>query len=110
MLQALAHLSGTRGVRAIHEDLFGPHLGAAGRARRRALEAPRGRRPRRDVDADHLRDDLARLLDPDSVADPHVLALELDEVVQRRSRYGGAGDEYGLELGHGRELAALADL
>src|SRR5690606_2859503 len=84
-------------------------LGAAGRTAGRRREGGSSLRPRVEVCCDDLRDDLAGLLDLHEVADAHVLAGELDEVVQRGPADRGAREEDGLEVGDGGELARLAD-
>ena len=60
--------------------------------------------------ADDLRDDLARLLDDNGVADADVFAADFAEVVECGVLDGGAGDEDRLHVGPRRELAGLADL
>ena len=60
-------------------------------------------------DADDVRDDLARLLDDDRVADADVLAGDLLGVVQADAADRRAGDLHRLQVGRGREGAALAD-
>ncbi len=62
------------------------------------------------LDPDHLRDDLAGLLDHDGVADLDVLAEDLVGVVQARPLHGRAGKDDGSEVGDGGQLAGLADL
>ena len=68
------------------------------------------RRPQlRDV-PDHLRDDVARLVNDDRVADAHVLAAQLVVVVQRRARHNRAVHRGRIELGDGRERTGAPDL
>ena len=57
-----------------------------------------------------LGDDLTGLLDADRIALADVLAGDLSGVVQRGAGHGGAGEEHGLELGHGGDRAGPADL
>ena len=63
-----------------------------------------------DHDLDHLRNDLARLLDDYGVADADVFTANFAQVVERCVLHRGAGDEHRLHVGTRRELAALADL
>ena len=63
-----------------------------------------------DLDPDDLGDDLAGLLDDDGVADPDVLAGDLVGVVQGRPLDRRARQRDGRQVGHGRQLARLADL
>src|SRR5262249_2117856 len=101
-----------RGIRAVVVHLFGRALDPGPAARALGWEP----KPRLvpfasvDLDADDLGDDLAGLLDHDGVADADVLALELVGVVQAGAPHGRAGQQDRLELGHGRQLAGLADL
>ena len=60
--------------------------------------------------ADHFGDDIAGAPDDHRVADAHVLAPHLEQVVQRRVRDRRAADEHRLELGDRRQLAGAADL
>ena len=62
------------------------------------------------LDADHLGDDLAGLLDHHRVADADVLAGDLVGVVQAGPLDGRAGQAHRLQVGHRRQLARLADL
>ena len=58
--------------------------------------------------ADHLRDDVARALDDDRIADPDVLAVDVLLVVQRGVPHDDAADLDGLELGEGVERAGAS--
>ena len=58
-----------------------------------------------EEDAGHLRDDVARLLDGDGVADADVLAREVLVVVEGRAADGRPREEDRLELGDGRQDA-----
>ena len=64
---------------------------------------PRGRFSSHD--AHHLRNDLARFLDDDRVADANVLAADFAQIVQRGVLHRRAGDEHRLHVGPRRELA-----
>jgi hypothetical protein len=110
VLEALEHLVGTRRVGAEHEDLLADHRAPTGGALRGRHEGHGAVGTGREVHAHHLRDDVARLLHEHQVANAHVFASELGEVVQRRAAHGGAGQRHRVQLGHGRELAALAHL
>ena len=57
-----------------------------------------------------VRDDLARLLDDDHVADPDVFALDLVGIVQAGAADDGAGQFHRLQIGHRRDGPGLADL
>ncbi len=59
---------------------------------------------------DDLRDDIARTLDHDGVADAHILADNLVLVVQRGVRYNDAAHGDGFQLGHRGQRAGAADL
>ena len=67
-------------------------------------------RARRSSDADHLGNHVAGAAHDHRVADAHVLAPQLVQVVQRGVADRGAADEHRLELGHRRQLAGAADL
>ena len=60
--------------------------------------------------AQNLRDDVARALDGDGVADAHVLARDLVLVVQAGILHHDAADRDRLELGDGGERAGAPDL
>ena len=62
------------------------------------------------LDADDVRDDLARLLDDDRVADADVLAVDLVGVVQAGAADGRAGELHRFQVGDRRDGAGLADL
>ena len=64
----------------------------------------------REHDAEHLRDDLAGLLDADGVAFADILAGDLIGVVQGRAGDGRAGEQDRVELGDGRDGSGAADL
>jgi len=104
------HVAGRRA------ELVGGLLAVAGGVKAELLEAGfeierlgvRGALRRHD--AEHLRDDLAGLLDADGVAFADVLAGDLGGVVERRARDGRAGQQHGVELGDGRDHARAADL
>ena len=81
---------------------------AAGRAARRHRERLRVLRPLLEEDARDLRDDVARLLDGDGVADAHVLAREVLHVVERRAADGRAREEDRRELRDRRQDARSA--
>src|ERR1044071_7054145 len=59
---------------------------------------------------DDFRDDVAAFFDDDRVADAHVLARELVEVVQRRVHDLRAADAHGIELRDRRDGAGASDI
>ena len=64
----------------------------------------------RGLDGEHLRDDLAGLLDRHAIADAHVELADLVGVVERGARHGGAAELDGVHVRDGRERAGTADL
>ena len=86
------------------------HRAAAGGAVRRRLPALGALGARLEHHLDHLRDDLARLLDQHRVADAHVLAVDHVEVVQRGARDDGAAERDRHQVRHGRERAGAPDV
>ncbi len=57
-----------------------------------------------------MRDDLARFLDDDRIADADVLAANFAQIVQRRMLHRRAGDENRFHVGPRCELTRFADL
>ena len=66
--------------------------------------------PPLEIDAGHLRDHVAALLDGDPVADADVFARHLVGIVESRARNRAAGKLYRLQLGHRRQDARTAHL
>ena len=85
------------------------HRRAAHRAVRGQPPGPRPARPLRLHHRDDLRDHVAGALHHHGVADPHVLAVDLVLVVERRARDGDAADEDRAELRDRRQRAGAAD-
>ncbi len=90
--------------------LVADHRGATLRADGRHLELALAAVAGLGDDAHDLGDDVAGLVQHDPVADAHVLAPDLVEVVERGPRDRGAGHQHRREVRHRRERAGATDV
>ena len=99
-------------VRAVVADgtVVANDRGPADRARDRHLVLALGASPTLEDRPDDLRNDIARLLEDDGVADQNVLPPDLVEVVERRPRDRRPRDLDRPEVGHGRQRPGPADV
>ena len=63
-----------------------------------------------EIDADDLRDDIARALQLHDIAFADILARDFVFVMQRGAAYDHAADSNGFQFGDGRERACAPDL
>src|SRR5215468_4340635 len=74
------------------------------------LDRLRARRALLQHDTHHLGDHIPGAAHYHGVADPHVLAMHLVDVVERHAAHRHTADEYRLEACHGCQCASATDL